>query len=285
MRNRVGVILFLALASGLLAAYLAFRFLRQPTVSNVAVASELSTVGVMVAARDLEMGHLIEPQDVRPIDWPAGALPEGFARSSEDVVGRGLIAPVRMNEPFLASKIANVESGAGLPLGLKTGMRAVAVRVNEVIGVAGWISNGQRVDVLVTFDQSAQFTEPVTQIVLQDIEILRMGQITETNDQNEAVIVTVATLAVTPEEAEKLTLMETKGTIRLSLRNPLDRDTVETQGIRAQELINGRRVVRTTGGGTRIVRPTAVSVEIISGTAKTTTEVQNSGSGGGGGNK
>ncbi len=278
MRNRVGVILFLALASGLLAAYLAFRFLRQPAVANVTETSEVATVPVITAARDLPAGHLIEPQDVRSIPWPAQALPEGFARDPSEVVGRGLVSPVRMNEPFLAVKIASLESGAGLPIAIPPGMRAIAVRVNEVIGVAGWINNGQRVDVLVTLDQGVALQEPVTRIVLQDVEVLRIGQIQEINDRNEAVMVTVVTLAVSPEEAERLTLAETKGEIRLSLRNPMDRDTVETSGIRARQLISSGRVVNT-GGRPRIVRPSGVSVQIISGVEKKTETV--SGSGGG----
>ncbi len=280
MRNRVGVILFLALISGLMAAYLAFRFLRQPTVTNVVQASEAPTVPVMVAARDLPFGHMLENQDVRAVEWPAGATPQGFAREPAEVVGRGLISAIRMNEPVLASKIASPESGGGIPLAIDEGYRAVAVRVNEVIGVAGWVSEGQRVDVLVTLDQGAQIDQPVTRIVLQDIPVLRIGQIPAVNDQNEAQMVTVVTLVVTPEEAERLTLAETKGQIRLSLRNPLDRDTVETNGVYTRELVGGRRVVASTGPVSRAApRPSGVSVEIISGTVKKTESTE----GGGGG--
>lgn len=280
MRNRVGVILFLALVSGLMAAYLAFRFLRQPTVTNVAQANEAPTVTVMVAARDLPFGHILQQQDVKPVEWPSGSTPQGFAREASEVVGRGLIAEVRMNEAFLASKIANLESGGGIPLAIQAGKRAVAVRVNEVIGVAGWVSEGQRVDVLVTFDQGAQIDQPVTKIVLQDIPVLRIGQLQEVNDQNEAQMVTVVTLVVTPEQAEVLTLAETKGQIRLSLRNPLDRDTVQTNGIEARELVSGRRTV-SSGPVSRPAprRPAGVSVEIISGTEKKTEPTE----GGGGG--
>lgn len=280
MRNRVGVILFLALVSGLMAAYLAFRFLRQPTVTNVAEASEAPAVMVMVAARDLPFGHILQQQDVRPVEWPAGATPQGFAREASEVVGRGLIAEVRMNEALLASKLANPESGGGIPLAIQSGKRAVAVRVNEVIGVAGWVSEGQRVDVLVTLDQGAQIDQPVTKIVLQDIPVLRIGQLQEVNDQNEAQMVTVVTLVVTPEEAERLTLAETKGQIRLSLRNPLDRDTVQTNGIEARELIGGRRMVSSAPVSRAAPRrPSGVSVEIISGTERKTESTE----GGGGG--
>lgn len=278
MRNRVGVILFLALVSGLMAAYLAFRFLRQPTVTNVVQASEAPAVTVMVAARDLPFGHILQQQDVRAVEWPAGSTPQGFAREASEVVGRGLISEVRMNEALLASKIANPGAGGGMPLGIPEGSRAVAVRVNEVIGVAGWVHEGHRVDVLVTLDQGAQVDQPVTRIVLQDIPVLRIGQIQDVNDQNEAVMVTVATLLVTPEEAERLTLAETKGQIRLSLRNPLDRDTVETNGVYTRELLAGRRVAPS-GPVSRAAppRPAGVSVEIISGTQKTTETTEGGG--------
>jgi len=267
MRNRVGVILFLALVSGSLAAYLAFRFLRQPTTAPVQ-AAELSTVGVMVAAHDLPIGHLLGQEDVRRLEWPKGAMPDGFARDPSEVVGRGLLGPVRMNEPILFSKIAGTDYGYGLQLEVEPGMRAIAVRVTEVIGIAGWMSDGQRVDVVAMLDQGAQIQDPISMIVLQDVKVLRVGQIVEVDDKNESVNVSVVTLEVDPEEAERLTLAETKGQIRLVLRNPLDRDTVSTRGVRPRELIGGRRARTNTGAVVR--RPSGVSVQIISGTTKRT---------------
>lgn len=267
MRNRVGVILFLALLSGLLAAYLAFRFLRQPT-TRPAQAAAPSTVSVMVAARDLPVGHLLAQEDIRTLEWPAGVTPDGFARDPAEVIGRGLIAPVRMNEPLLFSKIAGTESGYGLQLAITPGMRAIAVRVTEVIGVAGWLQGGQYVDVVVTLDQSAQIPEPITQIVLQDVEVLRVGQVVDVDDENEPINVTVVTLHVDPEEGERLTLATTKGQIRLALRNPLDRDTVDTRGVRPRDLVGGRRVATRTGAIVR--RPTGITVQIIRGTTEET---------------
>jgi pilus assembly protein CpaB len=268
MRNRVGVILFLALVSGLLAAYLAFRFLRQPTTAPIQ-AAEVSTVGVMIAARDLPVGHLLQQEDMRVLEWPVGAVPDGFARDPSEVVGRGLIASVRMHEPLLFSKISGADSGYGLELAVQPGMRATAVRVNEVVGVAGWMHEGQRVDVIVTLDQGAQMQDPITQIVLQDVEVLRIGAMVEVDDKNEPYAVTVVTLHVDPEESERLTLAETKGQIRLALRNPLDRDTVDTQGVMPRELVGGRRAATNTGAVVR--RPAGVSIEIISGTTKSST--------------
>jgi pilus assembly protein CpaB len=224
---------------------------------------------VMIAARDLPVGHLLQQEDMRVLEWPVGAVPDGFARDPSEVVGRGLIASVRMNEPLLFTKISGADSGYGLELAVTPGMRATAVRVNEVSGVAGWMHEGQRVDVLVTLDQGAQIQDPITQIVLQDVEVLRIGTIVEVDDKNESIPVTVVTLHVDPEQSERLTLAETKGQIRLALRNPLDRDTVDTQGVMPRELVGGRRAATNTGAVVR--RPAGVSVQIISGTTTTTT--------------
>jgi pilus assembly protein CpaB len=281
MRNRVGVILVLALVSGLLAAYLAFRFLRQPAVPGVIQASEAPTVQVVVANRDMNFGELITQQDIRMIDWPASVVPEGFASTPEEVVGRGLLMPLRLNEPFLSSKVASPEAGAGVPLGIDEGMRAMAVRVNDVIGVAGFVQPHQRVDVLVTLGEGAQVGEPITQVVLQDIQVLGIGQMTTTNDENQAVLVPVVTLLVDPDDAERLTHAEDRGKIRLALRNTLDRDTVETQGVRTRELITTRRVT-TPAGARRVVprEPTGVSVEVYRGPAKSVEPVEGGGGGG-----
>ncbi|MDX1388135.1 MAG: Flp pilus assembly protein CpaB, partial [Acidobacteriota bacterium] len=196
------------------------------------------------------------------------AMPTEYATTPSEVVGRGLIASVHMNEPLLFSKISGAEGGYGIELAVAPGMRATAVRVDDVSGVAGWMHEGQRVDVVATLDQGANMPEPISQIVLQDVEVLRIGQMIEVDDKNEAQQVTVVTLHVDPEQSERLTLAEEKGYIRLVIRNPLDRDTVETRGVYPRELIGGRRAATSTGAVVR--RPAGVSVEIISGTERST---------------
>lgn len=284
MRNRVGLILGLAVVSGLLAAYLAYRFLRQPTLTQPAEAAEVTTVNAVVAARDMPAGTMLQADDVLAIAWPSGNLPQGVARDPGEVVGRGLIEQVRRNEPILASKIAAPGTGHGIQLSIPRGMRSVAVRVNDVIGVGGWLHPGMRVDVIVVLDQGAQIDEPTTQTVVQDVTVHSVGQINDTNDENEAVLVTVVNLVVDPDQAQKITLAETKGTIRLALRNPLDRDTIDLQDLRARELLTGRqRSIVSTGPVRRAAPvPTSRSVEIIRGTEKETQEVENRSGGGGG---
>ncbi len=284
MRNRVGVILFLALASGLLAAFLAFRFLRQPTVPGVVQAAEAPTVGVVLATRDLEPGQQVTQQDIRLVDWPAGSLPEGFSTSPDEVVGRGVIQPIRINEPLLSSKLASPEGGAGLQATIAPGERGVAVRVNEIVGIAGWIRAGMRVDVLVTLDQGSNITEPITKLVLQDVLVLGIGQNLVRTEQDEPLPGQVVILAVDPDEAEQLTLMATKGSIQLALRNSLDRDTVDTRGVVARELVAGRRAPAPSGP-VRVVprQPSNVTVEVFRrGQAKDVVNVPPDGRGGGG---
>ena len=282
MRNRVGVILGLAVVSGLLAAYLAFRFLRQPNADAPVEEVRTESVDVFVAVRDMEAGHMLQPADVRAVSWPAGNIPEGFARDLNEVVGRGLLAPVVRDEPILASKIASPGAGNGLQLMVAPGMRGQAVRINEESGVAGWLHPGMRVDVLVTLDQGAQVDDPTTQTVLQDVLILRIGQETTVDDQNQAIVTTVATLQVAPDEAQILTLASTKGQIRLALRNPLDRDTLDLRGIRARELITGRQPVATGVRRSTPLPPARRSIEIWRRTEQSTEEVNGSGRSGGG---
>lgn len=274
MRNRVGVILALALVSGLLAAYLAFRFLRQPGAADPVAVVRTDGLDVLVAARDLPAGHMLRAEDVRAITWPADNLPDGVARSADEVVGRGLLAPILANETILARKIALPESGNGLQLSIPHGHRAVSVRINEVIGVGGWLHPGMRVDVLVTLDQGAQIDDPTTDYIAQDVVIARIGQtVVGNDDQNEPIMVTNMTLYADPEQAQMITLAETKGQIRFALRNPLDRDTLDIPAIRTQELLSGRRVVRASTGPRRPTpAPTSSAVEVIRGTETTTEE-------------
>lgn len=269
MRNRVGVILFLALASGLLAAYLAFTFLREPSLPAAALASDFGTVGVLVAARDMDAGTLIERADVSMVDWPGTALPEGFSTDPSEAIGRGLLTAVSANEPLLASKLALAEAGAGLPILIPEGKRALAVRVDEMIGLAGFTLPGTRVDVIVTLDQAASVGEPATQVVLQNIQVATAGTITERDPTGAPQNVTVVLLLVDPDQAEKLALAQSRGRIQLALRNSLDMEVVETPGIRASQLIMWSQPVP---GATRRVgpprRPSGVTVTVYSGAEK-----------------
>lgn len=274
MRNRVGLILALALVSGALAAYLAWTLLREPA-GTVAEASEVRAVDVAVAARDMDVGHRLQPEDIQLVSWPAAAVPRGYSADPSEVVGRGLLTPVKANEPLLSGKLARAEAGGGLPIIIPEGKRALSVKVDEVIGVAGFTVPGTRVDVLVTLDRTSAFDEPTTQVALQNIEVLTAGQAIERDNTGEPRAVPVVTLLVDPEQAEKLALAATRGRIQLALRNTLDLEEVETPGIRMNQLIMVRQVVGS-GPTRRAVapRPTGVRVEVYRGPQRETSTVQ-----------
>ncbi len=283
MNRRAGFMLAAALITGGLAAYLAFGVLRGRGGTEPRTAT-LEVVDVVVAARDMGAGTLLEPEDVKLIEWPAGAVPTGFSRSPAEVVGRGLLADVKLNEPLLTSKVASSEAGAGLPVLIPHGMRAMSVKVDDVVGVAGFVLPGTRVDVLVTLDQMAGQAVPRTRILLQNIRVASAGQITERDAQGEPQSVPVVTLLVTPEEAEKLALGSGKGTIRLALRHSLDTDLVATPGVLASRLISDPPAPRPSRSASRPPprppvaaarpAPTHFEVEVYRGPERSTSTVE-----------
>lgn len=236
-KRRKWIALVLALISGGAAGYLAMNYLRQP-VAPVATKAPGAT-HVVVAARDLPLGSVLGPNDVKEVDWPVQTVPPGYARGTEEVIGRGLIQPVAMNEPLLPAKMASKDAGGGLPIVIPEGMRAVSVKVDEVIGVAGFVLPGTRVDVLVTLNPSSEREEATTRVILQNVQTLAAGQTIERDSEGTPQTVTVITLLVDPDQAEKLTLASTEGRIHLALRNTLDMEEVDTAGIKAGTLVRG----------------------------------------------
>jgi pilus assembly protein CpaB len=282
MRRQAVMFLVLALGAGGLAAVLASRMLRTPEVVTEAGPS---TVSVAVAARDMNVGELLTETDIALIDWPATSIPGGYSTSAAEVVGRGLLAPVRANEPLLSTKLANPELGGGMHIIIPEGHRAMSVRVDDVVGVAGFVLPGTRVDVVVTMDRSANQNEPATRVVLQNLEVISAGQSLERNPDGEPQQVPVVTLLVDPEEAEQLALAHSNGRLQLALRSPLDMDTVSTPGIRAGELIAGRappRAVVAAAPRPAAPRPPSqVQLEVYRGPERSTAEVEPTIGGGG----
>ena len=259
MRTRVGIVFLLALVAAAVAAYLALTVVRDrgPVVVQ---ATEAPAAHVVVAARDMDVGHTLMAEDIRLAEWPSAMVPEGYSSTPAEVVGRGLLTPVKLNEPLLSGKMAIKEAGGGLPIIIPEGKRAMSVKVDQVIGVAGFTLPGTRVDVLVTLDGMEGITEPVTQIVLQNIEVLTAGQAIERDTDGEPVTVPVVTLLVEPAQAEKLTLATSKGRIQLALRNTLDLDTVDTPGVKPRGLLRQKQVVVS---GRSV--PASISVEVYRG--------------------
>jgi pilus assembly protein CpaB len=238
-QRRLWVILLLALVSGGLAAYMALAYLRDRTPRLMA--AEAPRTQVAVAARDLPLGAILRPDDVRMIAWLGDAVPAGYVRSADEVVGRGLISSVKANELLLETRVAPRGAGGGLSVTIPDGMRAVSVRVDDVIGVAGFVMPGMRVDVVLTLPPELDRRETVTQILLQKVPVLAAGQIVQQDAQGKPMTVSVMTLLVSPEDGETLILAANQGKIQLALRNTLDLSDVRTSGANNRTLLPGSR--------------------------------------------
>jgi pilus assembly protein CpaB len=213
----------------------------------------------VVAARPLPVGTLLTKDDVKLVSWPERALVPGSLRTIDAVVNRGLVVQAVENEPITESKLAAAGTGAGLPPTIPQGMRAISLKVNEVVGVAGFVVPGTRVDVVVTL-RNAQGAGSMSRIVLNNITVLASGtRYDQAKAQKDAqpIPTTVVTLLVTPEDAERLALAGSEGSITLVLRNPLDAEPVKTGGARlnallgapapppVEKVVEGRKIVRT----------------------------------------
>jgi len=193
---------------------------------------------LVVAARPLPVGAVIKPEDIKLVSVPAEQFPkDGFSRA-EDVIDRPVISNILPEEPIREGRLAARGSGVGLAPLIPPGMRAVTIRVDEVVGVAGFVLPGMRVDVLVTGRPPGAETV-VTRTVLQNIQVLSAGQHTEPDATGKPITARTVTLLVKPEEAEALTLAANEGKVQLVLRNSTDQSLAETAG-RALEEIYGK---------------------------------------------
>ena len=215
-RTRLLMIGVLALALGLFASMYVYRNLQGKNSGSME-----SGVQVIVAADDLQVGARVEEHDIKMITIPAADLPPGAPRKRSEVVGHGVIIPISKGEFILPNKLAGENAGAGLPSLIPPGMRAVSVRVNEVVSVAGFVTPGTRVDVLLTGTPGAG-SEQETTTVLQNVAVLAAGHTLERTSTGEAQNTPVITLLVSPDDAQRLTLASSEGHIQLALRNPLD---------------------------------------------------------------
>jgi len=235
-RTRPWLMLAVALASGGLAALLAMRYLQQKATP---LAAQPIKANMVVAARPLPVGTILAPEHVRSIVWSGGPLPIGYIGSPEEVAGRGLMSELQENEPLLESKLAPKGTGGGLPIIISEGKRGLTMRVNEVSGVAGFVTPNTRVDVLLTMEDRNSAGEPATRIIMQDMRVLAAGQSLQPDKEGKPQPVPVVTFLVTPEQAETLALASQQGSIQLALRNQLDTMEVKTNGTRRSALMGG----------------------------------------------
>jgi pilus assembly protein CpaB len=181
------------------------------------------TSEVVVAAHRLEIGTLVKDTDLKSGQW-VGPLPHGIVLKKEDVVGRGVVASINEGEPIFENRLAAV-GAAGFAPTIPPGMRAVAIRVNDVLGVAGFVVSGQRVDVLISGTPPGGDPKgPKVKTLLQNLEVLSAGTNFQKDAEGKPVQVPVVNVLVTPEQAEVLSFANSQTVIQLILRNPLDTD-------------------------------------------------------------
>ena len=199
---------------------------------------EVTTVQAVVAAHPLKLGTRLTPDHVKLVPWPAKSQVPGSFGKIEDVVNRGVIASLGENEPLTEGKLAPLEAGAGLPPSIPPGMRAISVKVNEVVGVAGFVVPGTRVDVMVTLSNRQHDQDSLTRTVVSNVQVLTAGTRYDQEKAKEGTAIpsTVVTLLVSPDDGERIALAASEGQIMLALRNPLDTDDVATNGVRTAGL-------------------------------------------------
>ena len=268
-RIRVFIVLALAVAAGGTFAYGTYQYMQNVPKPAPGTSSSVPTSSVLVAASDLQIGAELKQEDLRSVQWPSNAVPVGSFSKPEDLVGRGLIMPVMTNEPFLPSKLASKDAGAGLPPVIPEGQRALSVRVNDVVGVAGYVLPGTRVDVVATMNPTQNQTDMTSKVILTNVQVVAAGTKIEQDEKNKPVQVAVVTLLVNPDEAEKLTLASTEGKIQLALRNPLDKTAPPTAGIRPAPLMAGAPVRRVASASPAPRRPQAAAAPLAPAPAPT----------------
>ena len=229
-RSRLLLIGVVALTLGAFVSFAVYHNLQLRTGSNNAPG-----VDVVIATGDIQVGAKIEDKDVKVVRFPSGDLPPSCFHQKSSVVGRGVVLPIAKGEFVLPLKLAGENAGYGLPSLIPPGMRAVSVRVNEVVSVAGFVLPGTRVDVLLTGNPSGA-TEQQTTTVLENVAVIATGQRLERNSAGDPQMTPVITLLVSPDDAQKLTLASTQGRIQLALRNPMDTKQQDLATVKSNSL-------------------------------------------------
>jgi pilus assembly protein CpaB len=201
-------------------------------LKGTASAQKVVTVPVAVAAEDMAWGSVLTKEKIKTVPYLRDNLPAGYFTDPATLAGKTIIYPIKANEPILVSRLAPTDvKGGGVAAVVAPNKRAMAVKVDKVIGVSGFIHPGNRVDVLVTLSGQGKVSSPIAKTVLENVLVLATGiEIEQAGKKEKAAPVDVITLEVTPEEGEKLALAAAEGNLQLSLRNFSDTQDVNTKG-------------------------------------------------------
>jgi pilus assembly protein CpaB len=273
MNRRLLTILLSAFLIAVLSAFIVYKMVG----SRIAAVKTQATTTVVAASADLKIGAIVSAPDLTQVQL-VGAAPKGAFTDTKQVIGRGVVAPIFAGEPILDTRLAPVGSGGGLAATIKQGMRACAIKVDQVVGVAGFVTAGQHVDVLVSgippdAAQSGAVQNTQVHTILQNIEVLSAGTDIQKDPNGKPQQVQVVNLLVTPEQAQILALASNETKIQLVLRNPLDTKTDEVQSTEMHNLFGTasapKEKPRTTAVKTAPKKADSFSVVVYNGSKKT----------------
>jgi pilus assembly protein CpaB len=276
MQNRLKIALVVAVFFGFIAAYGIYNFLGQQQKATESLRA--ANQDIVVAAQDIAPGTIINDEAIKKglvkvTPWPKNSIPAGAFSSTQQLMGKVNRVKIIANEPILESRLAG--EGAGLTVRLEAGKRALALSVNEIIGVSGFIVPDDRVDIILTTTPlGAQQDAKVSKIVLQNKRVLSVAQSTEQKDGKPQLARSI-TLELTPEETEKLTLASSEGQIVLALRGLGDEAETKTIGSNKRDLLSLAAATTSKKGGTGPVTqppPDKYRVEVIHGSNRNVVE-------------
>jgi len=253
VNKRLISVLIFALVVSAAASYILYRVISEQFANN----QKAPVNKVLVATHNLENGALVKDVDVRLADW-GGPVPMGAILKNEDAIGRGVVAQIYEGEPILDTRLAARGAGAGLAATIPPGMRAVAVRVNDIVGVAGFVIPGTKVDLLIagTPPKGNGGLGDVTKTLMQNVEVLSAGQNIQKDAEGKPISVGVVNMLVTPEQAEVLSLASNETRIQLILRNPMDKEETNTKGTTVSYLYENKNGLAPAAGGKPVPTPT-----------------------------
>ena len=272
MNRRLLNILLIAFVIAAVCSYIVFRLVG----SRISGARQVAT-HVVAAATDIKLGSVLRSSDLTTIEI-GGALPKGTILKKEDAVGRGVISNLYAGEPVLESRLAAPGSGGGLAATIPQGMRAAAIKVNDVVGVAGFVTPGMRVDVLIAGNAPGESSNAgqgtLVKTLLQNIEVLSAGTDIQRDAEGKPQQVQVVNLLVNPAQAEMLSLASDGAHIQLVLRNPLDTIVDKTPGTAMAQLFGNASPPKVAVAGHPTVKavpvaPRVYMIEVFNGSKKT----------------
>lgn len=258
--TRAYLMIGFSIVAGIIAVIFGARWL--------AVQASVATQQIIVASKDLDLGTALDASMLEAVRWPASSIPPGSINDIRALDSRVVRVSLQRGEPVLEGKLTPVGTTAGLSAVIGDGKRAITVKVNEVVGVAGFALPGNYVDVLVNVRDDRD--SAVSKIILEHILVLAVAQ-EKNRDETKPKVVNAVTLEATPEQAEKLDLARSVGTLSLVLRNQIDQDAVQTNGVRKADLMH-QSSPRVTAQST-VVQPVRRSAPAVSVASRDKVEV------------